>query len=211
MKGIENIMNPNQAVINPTLERMQSGTQLTSGERIDWTYYDTATLVSTTLSHRMFTVALGGSVGAGAAKTLAETNMEVQGLLPQGHKLFVRAIKLTYYASAVLDEDDAQAVFTVLEKTTLIIKPSGKDSLGTWKLNELMNSPMNAVVVPSVPGDNVESLPKRCVGIFPLNKVLILAALASFGVTVTHHYVISALTDGHRITVGLNGRLDRLS
>jgi hypothetical protein len=194
--------------INPTLERMQSGTQMSMGEKIDWTYYDTVTIANAIARHRMFTVALGGGV---PAKTLAETNMLVQGLLPQGHKLFTKALKVFYTAPTGMDSENVQMIYDWIEKTTIEIKPSGKDSLGTWKLIELFGSPLQIAVIPTVPGDNIQQNQSRVVGIMPLNKTLILAALASFEVSLETHFVQNAELDGARFTLGLNGQLDRLS
>lgn len=194
--------------INPTLERMQSGTQMSMGEKIDWTYYDTIIVANAVRTHRMFTVALGGGA---PAKTLAETNMMVQGLLPQGHKLYTKALKVFYTAPVGMDSENIQMIYDWIEKTTIEIKPSGKDSLGTWKLIELFGSPLQLAIIPTVPGDNIPINNSRIVGILPLNKVLILAALASFEVRLETHFVQNAELDGARFTFGLNGRLDRLS
>lgn len=194
--------------INPTLERMQSGTQMSMGEKIDWTYYDTVTLLNTTNQHRMFTVALGGGA---PAKTLAETNMLVQGLLPQGHKLYVKALKCFLTLPSGMDSENLQMVYDWIEKSTIEIKPSGKDSLGTWKLIELFGAPLQLAIIPTVAGDYIQQNNSRLVGIFPLNKVLILAALASFEVRLESHFTQNAELNDGRFTFGLNGRLDRLS
>jgi hypothetical protein len=193
--------------INPTLERLQQGSAARTGEKLDWSYYDTYSLLSTLLTVRLFTVPLGG----GANKTLADTNLETAGMIPQAQRLTIKAIKLIYTSDAALVTADIQFLYSLLDTTSLTFKMTGKDSLLTIKLNELVGSCLNAAVIPTVAGDNLPFIAPLFRGVFKLNIPIVLAALAPFDLRIEHHTAPNAALDGNRIQISLNGRLERLS
>ena len=57
---------------------MQQGTYAATGEKLDWTYYDTLTIQAAGTEFSMFQVPIGGTQFA-AVKTLAQTNMTNSG------------------------------------------------------------------------------------------------------------------------------------
>lgn len=190
------------------LENQQRGTYSALGERIDWTYYDFAKIDGTTpvLVHRLF------AQGLATGKTLDQTNMTTSGIIPQGQKLKVFNIKCFYTSRSVKATADLQSLYTMIDTTTFEFKIPGKDSLGTWKLNEMLGLPVMFALTPSVAGDNIPlSSIGRYHGIFPLNVPIPLAALTPFEVKITHHATPATALDNDVFTVGLNGILLRAS
>jgi hypothetical protein len=194
-------MSREQALLNT-----QVGTYGTEGEQLDWTYYDEASMLSTTLTHRLFTNPLGSG-----GKTLAQTNLTLAGQIPQGQLLDVRAIKAMYVTDAAMATADVQAFYTMLARTTVSIKLGNKETMGQWTLQELIGAATLLALTPTVAGDNIHTIQPKFHGIFPLNKKIILAALTPFEVTVVHHAAPGAALDGNLLKIGLSGILTRVS
>lgn len=195
------------------LEQMNAGTYKASGDIIDWSLWDTITLANATASHRMFVNGLGVVV-AGAARQLADTNVEGrQGGIPQGQKLYVKAIKAFY----TQDSDDHTEAFVknwyaMLEQTTINIVISGKASYGQWTLAELFGQSVGMIMEPAAAADNYSlATVSRAVGILPLNLPIVLASNVTFDVTLQHWTAVNANLDGDKIKLALCGILERLS
>lgn len=193
----------------PALQRLadDSAYSKVAAERLDWTYWDSFSMLSTTLIHRMFVDPLGSG-----GKTLAQTNMTKGGALPQGQNMRIKAIKFEYMNyGGVWDETDLLNWFKMIVDTTISIKIPGKDSLGQWTLSEIMGISLMAQITPSVAGDNISQPQTKFVGIFPLNKAIKWGAIQSYEIEVTHHVAPNANLDSDRVKLGMNGRLIRMS
>lgn len=188
------------------LQRLGRGTYGSGGEKIDWSYYDSMTLLSTLSVYRFFTIPLGQS-----SKTLDVTNMTTAGQLPQGQRFTIHAIKLFLTSAAAIGTATIQMIYTFLAKSTIEFIIPGKDSLGTWTLQELMGSASNIAVTPTVAGDNVDINRPRYHGVFPLNTPIVLASLTPFEVRCTFHTATNAAIDSTIFKVSLNGKLERAS
>lgn len=175
-------------------------------EILDWTYYDTFKLVSTVLTHRLFTVPLGQ-----AGKTLADTNLPNASQLPQGQNLKIHALKIFYFGSEARIESELQNIYEVLRNSTFRFLVPGKDTLGTWPLSEVMGTPYLVQLTPSVAGDNIPMILPTFKGVYPLNFPLKIGAVQTFEVEIQHHVAPDAALDNDQIRVGLNGRLRRMS
>lgn len=193
---------------NRVLQDLQAGTYGSGGELIDWSYYDTATLAVATTVHRLFTIGLGGGA---VPKTLQTTNMTTGGSIPQGQNFTVHAIKVFYNTNNALATADVLAFYNMLKNTTVEVILPGKDSLGTWVLQELFGMSVAAAVVPTVAGDNLDFNTPRYHGVFPLNIPLVLAALTPFELRMTHHVAVTAGLADDRIQISLSGKLRRSS
>lgn len=193
---------------NRVLQDLQAGTYGSGGELLDWSYYDTATLVSTTLTHRLFTIPLGGGT---PQKTLNVTNMTAGGQIPQGQNFTVHALKILYTTATAFATADVQSFYSMLKNTTVEIILPGKDSMGTWVLQELLGLSVAAAVIPTVGGDNLDFATPRYHGVFPLNIPLVLAALTPFELRVIHHVAAAAALDNDRLQITLSGKLRRSS
>jgi hypothetical protein len=189
-----------------TLSRMQQGTYLGQGEELDWTVYDTIVLAAATREFRLFTIPLGQG-----SKTYSETNMESAGQIPQGHKMLVHAIKMIYTGSSVKATVFPNLFYGFMDNSYIQVKPSGKDSLFTIKLNELMGMNLNIALTPTAAGDNIRYAQGRPLGIYPLNNPITLASQTSFSVNLTLSVASNAALDGDRICLALSGKLSRLA
>lgn len=187
-----------------TLSKLQVGSYGTEGDEAEWTYYDRIILATATLNHRMFT----NPVGAGG-KTLADTNLQVAGQIPQAQSMEVSAIKVMYASSAVKDETDLQLLYDMFDETTVAIKLSNKEYTGIWSLQELLGACLLWQMTPSTAGDNIPQILPKFHGIFPLNRKIVLAALTPFEVTITHHVAANTALDGDHLRIGLSGILTR--
>ena len=190
------------------LDKFAKGTYGLGGEALDFTYYDTETLVSTTSTSRLFTAGLGqGS----PAKTLDKTNLPTSGVMPQGQNLIVNAIKVWYIGTS----SKTATTFLVewyktLGNTTVEVLIPGKDNLGQWTLIELLGA-CTAFDVTGSTSVNTSIIMPTYKGIYPLNKPIILAAQTTFEVKVTHQTAPSSQLDSDMIRIGLNGILRRAS
>lgn len=188
------------------LEKLQTGTYGTEGERLDWTYYDTAILAAATLTHRLFTNPLGAG-----GKTLDLTNLTQAGQIPQGQHLQVKAIKLMYRTSAVKNTASVVSFYDMLAQSTISIKLQNKDSMGQWTLQEIAGAATLYALTPTAAGDNIPLIQPKYHGIFLLNNKITLAALTPFEVTLTHHTAVNAALANDQLKIGLAGTLIRVS
>lgn len=188
------------------LDKVGVGTYGLEGERLDWTYYDTATLAVATTTHRLFTNPLGSG-----GKTLDQTNLTQAGQIPQGQQLQVHAIKVMYRSAAVKGTVSVQALYDLLATTTVSLKLANKETMGLWTLQELTGAATLFAVTPTVAGDNIYYIQPKFHGIFPLNTKIILAALTPFEVTLQHHVAVGATIATDQLKIGLSGTLIRVS
>lgn len=195
------------------LNAMNAGTYKASGDIIDWSLWDTVTVDNAVGLHRMFINGLGVVV-AGAARTLADTNVEGrQGGIPQGQKLYVKAIKVFYTQDDdVHTEAFVQQFYAMLEQTTINIVISGKASYGQWTLAEMFGTSIGMIMEPAAAADNYTlGTVARSVGVLPLNLPIVLASNVTFDVTLQHWTAPNANLDGDKIKLALCGILERLS
>ena len=195
------------------LEQMNAGTYKASGDIIDWSLWDTVVLDAAVPSNRMFINGLG-TVVAGAARQLADTNVEGrQGGIPQGSKLYVKAIKIFYTQSATVHtEEFIRDWYRMLEQTTINLVISGKASYGQWTLAEVFGQTVGMVMEPAAAADNYSMATiSRAIGILPLNLPIVLASNVTFDVTMQHWTAPTANLDDDKIKLALCGILERLS
>lgn len=188
------------------LDKVGVGTYGLEGERLDWTYYDTATLAAATTTHRLFTNPLGSG-----GKTLDQTNLTQAGQIPQGQQLQVKAIKVMYRTSAVKNTASVVSFYDMLAQTTVSVKLANKETMGQWTLQELVGAATLFALTPTAAGDNIPLILPKYHGIFPLNTKIILAALTPFEVTVQHHVAVNAALANDQLKIGLSGTLIRVS
>lgn len=195
------------------LEAMHTGTYKGSGDILDFTLWDRIVIDGTTpvLQHRLFVNGLGSTVGA-VLKNLADTNVRGNQGIPQGQKLYVRAIKIFYQGQKVITEAITVNLYNMLQDTTINIEIPGKDTYGQWALDEVMGLSLQSLITPAVAGDNTPLFTlNRAVGVLPLNLPIVLASQVAFNVTLQHHAAPSTNLDDEKIKIGLTGILERLS
>jgi len=190
-------------------QALQTGTYRKGGDLIDWTLWDRLTLANATLRHTLFQNGIG-TVVAGAARNLADTNVEGSQGIPAGSKLYVRALVLIYQSKAIKTSATMQDVHEMLQETSFNIHVRGKDSQGQWIGDELMGVPVSGVVF-----ETTEVITHPSIGTFAgvklLNLPIVLAAQTYFDVQVEHHVAPSADIDDDKVKFGLAGILERLS
>lgn len=190
------------------LQKLQdaSAYSRTAAEVLDFSYYDTISVLSTILTHRYYVVPLGQ-----AGKTLADTNMVLAGLLPQGQNMTVKAIKIFYTTDSAFATADLQLFYTMIKNTTLEFIVPGKENLGQWNLQEIIGQSTMIPVIPTVAGDNIPINQPRWHGVFPLNRSIRIGATQAFEVRLQHHVAPDASLDGNKMMVSLYGKLIRMS
>ncbi len=189
------------------LTKLQKGSYSdTAAEKLDYSLYDTLSLLSTTLLHRMFLTPLGQN-----GKLLSQTNMVLAGQLPQGQNLTIRALKFFYTSADALATADIQTFYTMIKNTTLEFAVPGKENLGQWNLQEIMGAATNVAMTPTVAGDNLPLNQPRFHGVFPLNFPIRIGATQSFEVKIQHHVAPGAALDADQIMISLSGKLIRMS
>ena len=147
------------------LETLQTGSYGVEGEKLDWTYYDTAILAAATQVHRLFTNPLGAG-----GKTLDQTNLTIAGQIPQGQQIITRAIKVMYRSVAVKATAALQSLYDLFATTTVQVKLQNKETMGIWTLQELLGSATLFALTPTVAGDNISQIqPKESLE-FPIRE-----------------------------------------
>jgi hypothetical protein len=210
-------MAPNQnwmdvAKFRNAMSEMAQGTYKSEGDLIDYTLYDTASLLSTVNEHRMFTVPVGQVDPVTALrKDFGDTNVEGAIGLPTGQKLMVERIKLFYVGAAAKDEADAQAIYGLFNQCVFNFQISGKDTYGRWLLTEMFNLSLGQIILPAATFSASPMTVARSLGVFPLELPIVLASLTTFNVTLQIVGNNADTFDTDRIVVGLNGALGRLS
>jgi len=191
---------------NRAMLSLQDGTRSNkSGDKIDYSFYDTAVLAIATTQHRFFTQQLGGT------KTLSDTNMKQGGVMPNGQRFTCHALKFMYFSAAAKPTAFLQSYYDMLKNTTVQIILAGKDDYGTFTLAEIMGASEYVALTPTAAGDNIVKLNAIAKGVFPLNIPVTLAAMQTFEINVTHQVAVVAGLVGDSIRISLNGRLERLS
>jgi len=199
---------------------LAEGTYGRQGERLDFSYYDTAFIDPAVMEHILFVNPVG-SVVAGVQKNRAMTNISKQGI-PQGHQFFVKAIKVFYTARRIIKyvADPAQDpeaylrdLYILFSDTVLNVTIEGKATIGEWPINELMGNPLNACIVPTAEANgkpiHVNEFASFC-GIFPLNIPIVLASLTDYRIVLHHYTAPTDELDTDWLKISLNGRLKRL-
>lgn len=194
------------------LNALSTGTYKKSGDIIDYTLWDRFTLDSTVSRHTLFQNGRGTVLSSGASRVLADTSVEGKDPVPQGSKLYVRAILVQFQAKAALTEATFQNVEEMLQETTINIKIRGKDTQGEWALDEIMGRAFSGVIVPAAAGSNV-GLPSvaRGVGVKILNIPIVIAAQVHMEGQIEHWTAPNAAIDDNKVKIGLAGILERLS
>lgn len=186
---------------------LQQGTRGRDMEVLQYTYYDTLPMAAATAQYRFFTQALGQGT---PQKTLAQTNMTQSSQMPQGQNLTVNHLYIQYWGNDLKNNASLQEFYKYVQNTSVEFVIPGKDSLGTWKLSELMGFSNYMVVVPTVAGDNIPfSQVGKIDGKYKLNIPIVLAALQAFEVRVQKHATILDVLDDDTLTIGLCGVLKR--
>jgi hypothetical protein len=198
-------------------KNLAQGTYATSGEKLDHSYFDTQLIVaSSTTPMHFFQNAQGQAFNTGSSvKGLQHTNMTIGGQLPRGQRFTIRNIKLMYTATAQLADATIQLWYEFLANTTMEFMITGKDSLCTLTLQEILGA--STLILPAVTSTTFSSTINRIIlprfhGIYPLNTPIILAEQTNFEVKVTPQVATPASgLDGDWLKISLNGILERLS
>ena len=194
---------------NTALQHMQEKNSYSkiAAECLKWSYYDSFSMLSTTLTHTLFVT------GTGTGKNLSQTNMPTSGQLPQGQSFTIREIQLLYSSlSEIQSETSLLGLYEMFCNSTLEFKVTGKDSLLTVTLQELMGSVLQFIIVPSVPGDNISQIQPWFKSCYKLDKFPItIGATQSFSVEINHHGAPSSDLDNDKVKIVLRGDLERLS
>ena len=193
------------------LAALQQGTYGASGEILEWSYYDRATLAAAGTDISLFQNPIGSTA---AAKTLADTNMTSPGSIPQGQNFKVRAIRAEYGSHASKASADIDTLYNWMLSANIRVFITGKDALFSKPLTEVMGIPLLWHTVPTVAGNNeIISSFGRFNGVSPLNIPIILAALTPFEVRLSFPTALGGGSTliGDFVKVSLLGILTRAS
>jgi len=190
------------------MSSLDKGTYSSGGEVVDWTYYDQFVVTNGVNIIRTFTQGIGqGST----PKTLDYTNMTLGGQIPNRQRMTIHALKMHYTTSAARGTATVQYLYSLLNQTTLEFMITGKDSLLTTTLQELMGACTLFALTPTNSGDNIPLIMPRYVGQLRLRIPIVLSAQTPFEVRVTHQTTPNVALNGDLIRLGLHGKLERNS
>jgi hypothetical protein len=168
----------------------------------DWSYYDTLTIDPTNSEYTLF--------NQNAGRSLAETNYNGNGLFPQAQQLRIKAFKVFYRANGTKNSNDITSLYQLLEQSTITLQIQNKAPSYQKTLMETFGISMGFHATPTVAGDTelIMSL-NRFVGIDPLNRAIVIAALTPFTVNIKFYGPIAAGLTGDKIKIALSGLLKR--
>jgi hypothetical protein len=131
--------------------------------------------------------------------------------MPQAQEFRVRAVKVEYLSTSTKATAAVENLYQLLFDGVLQLTIQNKPPSYQRTLFEAMGIPLAFHTVPSVAGDSegIMSL-GRFVGIDPLNRFILLAALTPWTMKVSFNGTIPAALIGDRIRVSLAGMLRRL-
>jgi len=190
------------------LQKLQNASAYSrsAAEKLDWSYYDVYALATGSTQYDYFAVPQGQ-----AGKTLQDSNFPVAGQLAQGQSFTIFAIKPVFVSAANFVTATVQAFYTFLFDTTVEVKITGKDSMGTWTLAELFGTSTLAGLTPSNAGDNEPLIQPDYKGVFPLNIPLKIGATQTIQLQLRQKVATPAELDGCRLKMSLQGKLVRMS
>ena len=197
---------------------LAQGTYSTAGEKLVHTYYDTQLIQSASVAPMHFFQAAQGQPlnGVGAAlKTLQHTNMTMGGQIPRGQRFTIYCIKLMYTAITLLADASILGWYNMLANCTFEFLISGKDSLLTLTLQELLGASTLILPAPAV-GSGYSTVNRiilpRFHGNFPLSTAIVLSEQTNFECRVIPQVVTpTTVLTGDFLKIGLSGVLERLS
>lgn len=217
-------MNAGQArpvMIAPPVRKkrnLSQGTYSTTGEKLGFSYYDTQLVVASSTSPMNFFQAAQGQplngVG-GAIKTLQHTDMTTSGQVPRGQRMTIHVLKIMYTAVTALSGANILKFYTMLANTTMEFVITGKDSILTLTLQELLGAA--TLIIPTVASGTGTELQARIMlpryhGMFPLSPPIVLAEQTNFYIRVTPQVAMpSSGLDGDYLKLSMSGILERLS
>lgn len=182
------------------LENLQSGTYGTEGSLLDFLIYDRITLAVATLSHTMFQAPVGQ-----AGRTLADTNMQQAGVVPQGQNWKIHALKISIHGVAPAAAAVQQDLINLLNESTGQFIVNNKAAQYQAPLAEMLGLSLGEV--PTITQGNAAFGVVK--GITPLNREITLAALTPFQFVVNHWTAPAASLVGYKIRIGLIADLAR--
>jgi hypothetical protein len=209
---------------------LAQGTYSKSGEKLDWTYYDSQFFLTGNVQTMFFfRNGIGMPMNDGVTlKSEDMTNLPLGGQLPRGQRLTIKHLKIMYgigsgtypsgsaVAQAALTTAAILNFYSLMETMTFKFMITGKDSLLTLTLQEVLGA--NTLHLPATEvGTTGSAVNNRLImpryhGIFPLNTPLILAEQTNFDVQVNFNSTApAALLNYNFLKIGLNGKLERLS
>ena len=192
-----------------SLEVLQQGARQATGEKLDYTFYDTIPLSTGVRDYRFFALALGQ--GSPTPKNKSQTNMRANGQIPQGHNHQVQEIWFDYTAEQVQNEAALLAYYQFLNTSTVTFAMPGKDDFGVWKLSEIAGAHVKFPITPAVAGDNSPVLSNEVYSSrFKLSIPVTLPALESFEIKLELFADPNAALVGDTVGFGLRGHLIRL-
>jgi hypothetical protein len=183
------------------LDKLSAGTYGTTGEVLNWSYYDETDVPATAGTISLFQIPVGGT------KTIAKTNMSTAGQIPTGQKFIVSAIKVMYRSKdGVSTPAEANELNALFDNTIIQFRISNKAPMMQVKLSELMGMSLlssahgtaGAVTQYGVFG-----------GVWKMKKGITLAGLTPFSVEVINVSTPAASVASDTLTISLHGTLIR--
>lgn len=190
------------------IEKLQKGTYAgTSGELLDYSYYDTWKMSTGDSKYDFFTVPINAN-----GKDYSDTNFKLNGQMPLGHAFQVNEIQLFFKVNSQIGSgtgDISESLINnFLSESVLFFDISGKDYVGIWKLPEILGiSTLYDSDGTFFPSRNVFSGKKK------LQIPIYIASLTNFKITIQNFQsggVVQGL-NGSELTVSLIGLLAKVS
>lgn len=209
-KSIKSMLK-NKLVRGDAITKMQKGQFSDVSMSMDWSWYDSLRIEAGKVAYRFFSTSQGQE-----GKTEAETNLKTPSEMPQGHQFLCHGIKVMYLGKAemITKPEDIHDINSFFWNSIVHVNFTGKDSMGTWSLFELLG--MSAAFVYKDLNDvsdyqQPQQTWAQYKNIFPLNFPILFPAKQNFTLDMNLNCgAVPASVADSFVRIALNGELQRL-
>jgi hypothetical protein len=188
---------------NQQFRDLESGSYGKGGEIYTGSLYDTVKFATAQLRYKFFSIPVNQGT---PAKTFADTNQLLAGVMPSSFKMIVSSIMVILKSNATMTDDHTQDLFDAMFNTTLEIKLAGKDNTGLFTLAELFGGSRLLTQTATYNNSQLSAVSR-----YPLGIPLTLAANTTFGVNLEHHVAVGTYAENIQLKFIFQGAVQRLS
>lgn len=206
----DNLPRPDMSQTAKAQIRLQQGTYSSDGEILDYCYYDSQRLAAAVFEHSYFINGVGEmfSDGGAVVKNFSDVNFPGRGM-PAAQNFEVRAIGLIYRPDEVRTEAEMVNIVDMLKNSKFSFFIGNKAPVLELPLLDLAGNSFPVVkAAAAVADDHMRSMVRTR---YPLNISIPLAGNTKFHCLLQHSVAVAAGIAADKLTICLQGVLQRLS
>jgi len=197
----------NRLTKGDAITKMQKGQFSNISMSMDWSWYDTYKIEAGKVAYRFFSTSQGQE-----NKTEADTNLKTPSEMPQGHQFLCHVVKVMFLGKSEMITTAAQLhdINAFFWNAVLHVNFTGKDSMGTWTLHELLGKTASIVYNDSV-AINPQLPFEQYKNAFALNFPILFPAKQNFTLDLNLNCgAVPISLEDTFLRIAINGELQRL-